>query len=415
MRWSHRVGLETAAGWVEGEIQKLRLEARTRIDADIGDETDFTAILRLWTDPAFDFGQMESHAFPELSDGTLPWRIGEEGEFELREAYLRTPLGDATLTLGKQQIVWGVADGLKVLDVVNPMDLREFILDDFEDSRIPLWAVNAQIPLRKWELQVVWLPDPSCHILPRLDSEYEIRSSTPEWPPWLDVVQEPPDKPGRLLADSDAGARLSTSRGGWDLTFNYLYHHDDVPALRRRFALTLDGPAVVVRPDYERGHVIGGTLGKTFGRVAVRGEYGLFLDRPYSTDRLRDRDGVVTVDEISYVIGVDWFALGGTFFSTQLFQNWVPDDPPGLVRDRLQTYGTFAVQRRYLHDALTLETFWIHALNDGDGLWRARATYDFSDAWRIYGGVDVFYGQSRGFFGQFDGRDRIVFGLQWSF
>jgi len=54
-----------------------------------------------------------------------------ELEAELREFYLETDWGKSYFTFGKQQVVWGKADGLKVLDVVNPQSFREFILEDF--------------------------------------------------------------------------------------------------------------------------------------------------------------------------------------------------------------------------------------------------------------------------------------------
>jgi len=63
------------------------------------------------------------------------------------------------LVLGRQQNVWGKADGLKVLDLVNPQDFRELILDDFDDSRIPLWAVNAEIPVAEVVVPLVWIPE----------------------------------------------------------------------------------------------------------------------------------------------------------------------------------------------------------------------------------------------------------------
>ena len=63
------------------------------------------------------------------------------------------------MVLGRQQNVWGKADGLKVLDLVNPQDFRELILDDFDDSRIPLWAVNAEIPVAEVVVPLVWIPE----------------------------------------------------------------------------------------------------------------------------------------------------------------------------------------------------------------------------------------------------------------
>jgi hypothetical protein len=41
-------------------------------------------------------------------------------------------------------VVWGTADGIKLLDIINPSDFRELMQDDMEDARIPIWMINAE-------------------------------------------------------------------------------------------------------------------------------------------------------------------------------------------------------------------------------------------------------------------------------
>lgn len=62
----------------------------------------------------------------------------------LRELYLDTVVGPVDLRLGKQQVVWGTADGIKLLDILNPTDWREFVQNTMEDSRIPVWMANVE-------------------------------------------------------------------------------------------------------------------------------------------------------------------------------------------------------------------------------------------------------------------------------
>ncbi len=62
-----------------------------------------------------------------------------------REGYIDTSIGDLSLRIGKQQVVWGTADGIKLLDIINPTDFREMAQNDMEDSRIPIWMVNAEM------------------------------------------------------------------------------------------------------------------------------------------------------------------------------------------------------------------------------------------------------------------------------
>jgi len=62
----------------------------------------------------------------------------------LRELYVDTKAGDWDLRIGKQQVVWGTADGIKLLDMINPTDWSEFNQNAPADARIPVWMINAE-------------------------------------------------------------------------------------------------------------------------------------------------------------------------------------------------------------------------------------------------------------------------------
>jgi len=62
----------------------------------------------------------------------------------LREAYIDTNIEDWAVRAGKQQVVWGTADGAKFLDIINPTDYTEMAQNQMEDSRIPVWMINAE-------------------------------------------------------------------------------------------------------------------------------------------------------------------------------------------------------------------------------------------------------------------------------
>ena len=65
----------------------------------------------------------------------------------LREAYIDTEYDDWAIRAGKQQIVWGTADGMKLLDMMNPTDYTEMAQNQMEDSRIPVWMFSAETVL----------------------------------------------------------------------------------------------------------------------------------------------------------------------------------------------------------------------------------------------------------------------------
>lgn len=394
-----------------GDVQKFEALLQPEFEFDLPRDLALTIIPRLRFDPADHLapGQPSQDSSSDYNRSLL---IGDPFELELREAYLESIIGETYLTIGKQQVVWGEADGLKVLDVVNPQDFREFILDDFDDSRIPLWTVRADIPIRETTLQLLWIPDSTYHLLPEDGATYEFVSNVPQPPPGVPVTVEDVDRPDSFLGGSELGAQLSAMWAGWDFTFNYLYTYDDAPALYRTIEA---GPAITVDPEYERMHVIGGSFSNAFGDLTLRGELAYKTDRFYPTENALDVDGVEETGEVEYVIGLDWFGISETFLSVQFFQSILTEDSSGLLRDSIENTFTVFVQRDLMNDALQLSAIWIHSINHGDGLVRPAIDYELRSDLRLSGGFDIFYGPDSGIFGQFDEATRIVAGVEWSF
>jgi hypothetical protein len=62
----------------------------------------------------------------------------------LREAYVDVETNGYSIRVGKQQVVWGTADGMKLLDAINPTDYSEMAQNQMEDSRVPVFMINAE-------------------------------------------------------------------------------------------------------------------------------------------------------------------------------------------------------------------------------------------------------------------------------
>ena len=112
---------------------KSELSARVYIDGElpeINDNATYHFELQAFTD---------SKAIDNL-DGNESYTQRDA----LREAYIDTSYEDWAIRAGKQQVVWGTADGAKFLDIINPTDYSEMAQNQMEDSRIPVWLVNAE-------------------------------------------------------------------------------------------------------------------------------------------------------------------------------------------------------------------------------------------------------------------------------
>ena len=403
---------ELAIDTATGDAQKAEFVLTPEIGLDLTPSTRFTIIGRLRSD----FEDQLEPGKPDQGNRSAFSRrlfIGERVDVELREAYIDTEIGSTFLRVGKQQVVWGQADGLKVLDVLNPQAFREFILDDFEDSRIPLWMVNAEIPVGEAFLQLLWIPDNTYDDIPEPGATFAFSSPliVPEVPPGVPVTVLPLDRPDDFFGDSDFAAKFSVFVGGWDLSLNYAYHYFDRPVVRREIS-----PAgVIVRQEYERTHLLGGTFSNVFGDFTLRGEVGFSSDRFFLTDDTSDADGVIHSGELSYVLGLDYQGWRDWFVSAQVFQSIITDSAPGLIRDRVDTSATLLVRRDFMNEALQAEVLLIQSVNDGDGVVQASLEYEWRTNIRLKVGADIFYGKSQGIFGQFKKKDRVTMGFEVGF
>lgn len=413
LRFSAVLESEGAYGVTRDRASKLEFIIDPQLEYRFSEDTRFTAIARLYAEG---FDNLEPGQPGQGSIAPISRRLwlGDRTDLELRELYLRTQLGKTHLTLGKQQVVWGKADGLKLLDVVNPQIFREFILDNFDDSRIPLWTVNAELSLGKSNLQFLWIPDRTYHLLPESDATFAFTSPlvVPQAPPGVPVNLRSIERPNNFLMDSDVGMRLSTFWHGWDLTFNYLYHYADFPVFFQSLSLAPSGAVITVTPRYERNHLFGGSFSNAFGDLTVRGEATYNTDRFVLTTNRTDGDGVINSGEVAYVLGLDWFGIQDSLVSFQLFQSWLRNPAPGMVRDPLETTSTLLLRRHFLNETVEAEVLWLHNLNVGDGLIRPKISYELRDNVKVWLGFDLFYGNRNGLFGQFDQNDRLVMGME---
>ncbi|MCM8855949.1 MAG: RNA polymerase-associated protein rapA [Candidatus Thiodiazotropha sp.] len=118
-------------GHDKGDLLKFENSARVFLNGELGEESTWHADLNFIYD----------------SEGVNDYYKGHELYTQhdyLKELYVDTSLFGWDLRLGKQQVVWGTADGIKLLDIINPTDFRELNQNAMEDARIPIWMINAE-------------------------------------------------------------------------------------------------------------------------------------------------------------------------------------------------------------------------------------------------------------------------------
>ena len=94
--------------------------------------------------------------------------LKERTGFELREAYLDHRQEHWGFRLGRQLVIWGAADGVRITDLVSPMDMTEFLAQDYDDIRMPVNALRFFVFNDKIKLELPFplSKDTSCPPMP---------------------------------------------------------------------------------------------------------------------------------------------------------------------------------------------------------------------------------------------------------
>ncbi|SEK47797.1 hypothetical protein SAMN04487910_0617 [Aquimarina amphilecti] len=349
-----------------------------------------------------------------VSDFSKRLFIGDRTNLELRELYFYTRLRNGLkLSIGKQQIVWGETDGLKLLDIVNPQNFREFLLDDFEDSRIPLWSIKSEFDIQSIGVQLLWIPDKTYHITQDFNAPYFTKSLFKIPPSGVTQELHQADKPTKFFKDSDVGIKFTTFVDGWDISINYLYYYDDLPVFYSRLSQPNTNPTIVINPKYERQQMVGGTFNKVIGSFTFRGELVYVFGQNFISDDPNAHLNIEKSNVYKSALGIDYLK-GEYLLSAQLFNEWLVEDITPYNKDTFETNVTFLISKEMLNDNLKAELLWVHSINHKDGYITPQISYWVTTNTQLFLNGNLFYGDDNQLFGQFKDRSRASFGFKWS-
>ena len=333
-------------------------------------------------------------------------------EIGLRQAYIDIFFKSMDIRIGKQQIIWGKADGVFITDVISPKDLREFLLPEFDEIRMGITAVKVDYYIGNSTLELVWVPVFSPTMMPEESSI---------WNPGFDLPLQPEfdysrKKVQESLKNSEVFLKYSTVSSAIDLEFMAGYMWDDDPAMhtvKNIDPVTMQPESITIIPEHHRLGLVGGSFSTTLGGYVIRGEGAYYFGKYFLSEDPMIEEAVVEKDYLQYLIGVD-FTLMDIKMSVQFIQQYILDYDDPIVNDRAENMMTFLATKDFLRETLFLELFSYIGLNDGDALIRGKVKYKFSDELEILLGANIFTG-TEGMFGQYNKNDMVYAKVKYSF
>lgn len=349
--------------------------------------------------------RLPEDALDNYSDASKPYVDGNYS-IDLRELYATLLVRNSTFKIGKQQVAWGVMDGIRILDIINPLDYREFLLKDAEDTRIPIWMLNYIVEINSTQLQFLLVPDETTSHLSTRDYMITTPISSPAF-----ISQGDLDKltsmqysdPDHRVKDWDRALNVSFSTQFGDLSVVYVNQLYDIPVVESTY---IDGE-IHARQFFYRRNVGGLSYSNAFDSWVLRSEFAysdaryVYLDQP---------GGVAKRSAFDFAIALDWSGMDNAIMTLQLSQDIVSGKGGSLTRDKVESTVAVVWDQYFINQTYHLKFLGLGSLNRHDTMTTIDLDWSVQDNFILGVGMDYFSGDREGTFGQFkdDSRTRIT-------
>ena len=303
--------------------------------------------------------------------------LKDRSGFQLREAYAYYSDDHWDVRAGWQIITWGVADALRLTDIISPMDYTEFLAQDYDDIRIPVGALRLRYSREKWCFEAVAIPVSSFFELPTDDKN-----------PWSVGPLPIGDEPNHRLSNMEYGGRLSFFLSGIDFSFSALHTWNKMPVF-------CDGIG-----QYRRMTMLGADCSIPLSKFVVRAEIAEYLDEAQTFGRAASTNAL---------LGIDWYAGKDWSLSAQYSHKYITSGDK-----RNSGLATFRISKELLHNTLALQSFAYVDVTNGGVYNRLSADYAINDQLHATIGYDYFHAD-RGMFTIYKKNSELFFKLKYSF
>ncbi|MEN8189350.1 MAG: DUF1302 family protein [Thermodesulfobacteriota bacterium] len=323
-----------------------------------------------------------------------------EQELELDNLYLRGSLSaNLDVKIGRQVVVWGKSDNIRVTDVLNPLDNRIPGMVDIKNRRLPVAMTKLDYYIGDWNVSTMMLHEPRFDKNPVYNSDF-----FPGQGPL------PPEKSPTVSFDNQQYAlALNGIFSGWDLS---LYSASIFDA-RAHIEKDINGS---LSRQHNRFFMAGLTSNIALGNWLLKGEAAWFDKLEYSN--LPDQD----FSRFDLMGGIEYTGFSETLLSLEIvnrhlfdFDTRLQESPDLAQEDVLQTMATLV--RDFANDTIQLKVILsIFGGHGEDGMFeRVQLDYDLSDSMMVSGGAVFYQSADQGPLSEIGDNDRLFLELSYEF
>ena len=355
--------------------------------------------------------------------------------FRLNEAYYRYSSEIWDISVGRQVIAWGQADGFKLTDVLSARDSSEFIAFSGDDARLPSDSIRLRFFHDLFTFEAVAVPFFTPNKLPRFGFEDGAKNGlyyidTPDtYKTAIGSIPVKYTKTGtkpKMFTDTEAAARFSFFLPGIDFSVSGFYGWDKNPRyVKSGYAKKgLFNPAGTHHPllkpyvpkelhtnlneEYYRIGMAGIDAAIPAGDVTIRLETAWVGERYFEPKemlsslpiaQLMDKtsgadvpiifNAPVKKHQLLMLAGIDWIKSSWTL-SAQYFEDLILNHKDDIERPMHKGFVSLNVSKTFLRETLKLSASGVIDINYGSTSSTYSLSYALTDNINFALGGDVY-------------------------
>ena len=298
-------------------------------------------------------------------DYTSAFLDENESDIDFHEAFIRGSLTkNFDIKVGRQIVVWGKSDNIRVTDILNPLDLRQPGMTDIEDLRLPVFMTRLDYYYSNVALSGFLIHERRFNRLPVFGSPYYYLP--------YDIDD---DEPSQRFDNMEVAVSLAATYPGFDISVYAADTYDNTPYLGK------DG-----RMKYPRITMIGAALNKAYGNFLVKFETAYFdgirLSALPSPNGFQDNSKKYT--RFDFLGGIEYNGFKNTSISYEIADRWLKDYDAAADLSEGNEHSlqhAFRISRTFYNEVVEVSaivSLYGSKVDDG-GFIRLQGQYDISD------------------------------------
>jgi hypothetical protein len=357
-------------------------------------------------------------------ESTLQWKAVSElredlsdasrNRFWLDELWAKQQIGSFDVTLGKQLISWGTADGINPINNINPTDYTDLL--DTEEERIGVYALRLQWFLNMADIDLLYVPLASFGVLPATNSRWFPSTEMMGIPAALGSgmpISFRSNTPESTLKSGELGIRYRKRFSGADIGLSYYMGYDHLPELTPDMSqFDPSAPQLVLLENYYRQQVFGveWVVLLPWG-MALRSESALFL--PDGNNSTNNRY-IQTVAGIDKNVSLNNSSL--TIIAQYIYDHNLEDKAYGKFDLRhLFTNSPMANIDWVFNKGVSISLFGIYNIDSKDYYLSPKVSYTANSGLCFELQADMMGGETGSFFASYSFNNRVRAKMSYRF